>query len=709
MKLVCLFFLMVLLPHFEAAAQNTVSGRVTDGKAPLTGANIFIYGTIEGTTADSAGHFCFYTNRKGKVTLMMTCIGYETDSLTANAENMKGLNIVMRPKSLSIDEVTVTASAFHFGKSENFKTMGALDIVLAGNSCGDIYAALQSLPGTQKVGENGKLYVRGGESDECQTFVNGMHVLVPYTATAGNTAVRGRFSPFLFKGINFSLGGYNGEYGQALSSVLPMETTDAAASDKLGFSVSPLDWNLGGTKSLHGSSLSFNASYSDMGLYNKVFPDRLDWTSPYRQLSGEAQYKREVNTIGMFKSYIGYDRTTFAQRMDNREMLFNEHNFYANATYKWTAAHGCSFFAGIANSSVFNKIDGAKTRNDHYDNIRNEIHLKACMNKSMSSAFKISTGMEDYVRHSRMEYETSQDLSHHYTLDYHVFATFANAQLRMARHLYMNLSARMENAGYAYNWNVMPRTAFSFIPNHHLQFTASWGRYSQTAKDDDIALSGKQMHQSFADHAIIGLQYNHQQTLLRIEAYDKQYRHLPLLENGKYTANGYGHSRGLDVYVENTSLISRVDMTLAYSYNDSKRLYLDFEEPRTPHYATKHNLRMTAKYSIDKLKTIVGMAYSFASGRPYHLIASTTEKRNVSNGFTPSYHSLDANLTFLVHPKMIVYASMNNILGRKNIFGYRYAADGTTRMPVTSSRNRFFYIVILVSLKNNKAYDISNF
>ena len=96
--------------------------------------------------------------------------------------------------------------------------MDALDVVMAGNSCGDIVAALQSLPGTQKVGEDGKLYVRGGESEECQTFINGMHVLVPYSTNAENTAVRGRFSPFLFKGICFSLGGYGGEYGQALSS-----------------------------------------------------------------------------------------------------------------------------------------------------------------------------------------------------------------------------------------------------------------------------------------------------------------------------------------------------------------------------------------------------------------------------------------------------------------------------------------------------------
>ena len=151
----------------------------------------------------------------------------------------------------------MTASTYSIGKSDRIKTVDALDVVMSGNSCGDIVAAMQVLPGTQKVGENGKLYVRGGESEECQTFVNGMHVLVPYSTNVEGQSQRGRFSPFLFKGMSFSLGGYGGEYGQALSSVLPMETTDVATGDKLGVSASLVDWNVGGTKSFKKSSLSF--------------------------------------------------------------------------------------------------------------------------------------------------------------------------------------------------------------------------------------------------------------------------------------------------------------------------------------------------------------------------------------------------------------------------------------------------------------------
>ena len=187
------------------------------------------------------------------------------------------------------------------------------------------------------------------------------------------------------------------------------------------------------------------------------------------------------------------------------------------------------------------------------------------------------------------------------------------------------------------------------------------------------------------------MQYSDHNTLLRIEPYYKKYRHLPLLDmNGLYTADGYGKSRGVDVFIENHGLVKNLITTFSYSFNDSERFYLDYAEPQTPDYASRHNLRLSLKYALGK--TIIGLSESYASPRHY------------SVGDTPYYNSVDANVTYLLSPKVIIYTSLNNILGRTNIF--RYEADGTA---VTATRDRFFYIGIFVSLKNTKAYDISNF
>lgn len=668
----------------QVFAQTRIDGRVSDNEGPLVGVNVFIMGTIEGGITDTLGRFSFVTRQTGELTLRAALLGYEDYSLTAEVTRLTGLDIRLRERAASIDEVVVTASTYSMGKSSQFKSLDALDVVLSGNSCGDVVAALQVLPGTQKVGEDGKLYVRGGDSEECQTFINGMHVLVPYSTNVEGQTQRGRFSPFLFKGMSFSMGGYGGEYGQALSSVLPMETTDVATGDKLGVSASLVDWNLGGTKAFKQSSLSFNAAYTDLTLYDRLFPDRNDWMRPYRKLSAEVQYKHEWSSRSVLKTYAGYDRTSVGIHLGVRDLSMYEHNAYVNATVQTQLGKGYSFFTGIANSLVVSDIDDALVRGDHYHNLRNEIHLKAEIRKRYSEALKLTAGLEDYVRLGVKNYDDQG-----YDLRYNLSAAHVDAQARIVPHLFLNLSARGEHTSHADEWLFMPRATLSYVPNGRFQSSLMVGRYSQTPMDDYLARS-RGLRQSTADHVILSMQYSTAKTTFRIEPYYKHYQRLPLLSDGVYTSKGYGYSRGVDVFLEDASLVKNLSLTAAYSFNDSERLYLDFEAPRTPNYASRHNLRVTAKYALGKW--IFGLAETYASGRVYPA------------GTTPFYNSVDANITYLLHPKVIVYTSLNNLSGRTNV--YRINTDGS---PVTATRDRFFYLGIFVSLKNNKAYDISNF
>lgn len=677
--------ILALTASFQAFAQTQIDGMVSDAQGPLVGVNVFVVGTLDGSMTDSQGRFSFETRRTGELTLRASMLGYEEYTISADAADLKNLYIRLHEKVASLDEVVVTASTYSIGKSDRIKTVDALDVVMSGNSCGDIVAALQVLPGTQKVGENGKLYVRGGESEECQTFVNGMHVLVPYSTNVEGQNQRGRFSPFLFKGMSFSLGGYGGEFGQALSSVLPMETTDVATGDKLGVSASLVDWNIGGTKAFDRSSLSFNADLTDLGLYTDLFPDRCDWTRPYRKLSGEAQYKAELTPTSVLKTYFGYDWTTVGMHTDGRNLSMDEHNLYANATIQTRFGRGYTLFAGIAGSSVLSDIDDALVAGDHYHSNRNEIHLKAELRKSITPLLKISAGAEDYIRDSDKRYEGTG-----YGLDYNLLGAHLDANVRIIPRLFLNLSARAEHVNYNREWLLMPRATLSYVPSTRFQASLMAGRYSQTPEDDHLARAQKKLSQSTADHLILSMQYGTAKTVFRVEPYGKWYRHLPLLADGLFTNDGYGYSRGIDVYLEDSSMLKALTVTASYSYNDSKRLYLDFDAPRVPEYASRHNLRLTAKYAIGKV--ILGVAETYASGRVY------------AAGTTPFYNSLDANVTYLLHPKVIVYGSLNNIPGRTNV--YRIDPDGT---QVGATRDRFFYLGIFVSLKNNKAYDISNF
>lgn len=385
----------------------------------------------------------------------------------------------------------------------------------------------------------------------------------------------------------------------------------------------------------------------------------------------------------MLKSYVGYDMTSVGQHVEDRNLSLKEHNIYANVTHRAVTNRDYTLFAGIANSTVFTDVDDALTVGDHYRNFRNEIHLKAEARKVCSDVLKLSAGVEDYVRNSTLRYGQDRLKTH-----YNILAAHADAQWRIVPRVFLNTSARAELMRS--DCLLMPRATLSYLPNSRLQFSLVGGRYSQTPSDDCLMQGGGALVQSTADHAVFSVQYKSPSTLLRVEPYWKRYRRLPLLESGLYQPHGRGTSRGVDVFVEDRSLVKNLTTTLSYSFNDSRRLYRDYTDMRTPDYASRHNLRLTAKYAVGKV--IVGLAESYASGRRF------------PTATTPHYNSVDVNLTCLVSPKVIVYTSFNNLLGRTNVF--RYDANGASVVP---SRDRFLYIGIFISLKNNKAYDISNF
>ena len=183
-------------------SQNTISGTVVDEKnKPVVGANVFIDGTYDGASSDEKGHFSFTTDAKESQILVVSYLSFETIKVPIDANNCKDKTFKLKESVNSLDAVVVTAGTFSAGEKSRVSVLKPLDIVTTAGSAGNIIAALQTLPGTQTVGEDGRLFVRGGEADETQTFVDGIRVSQPYGASTNNLPTRGRFYTFLFSGI----------------------------------------------------------------------------------------------------------------------------------------------------------------------------------------------------------------------------------------------------------------------------------------------------------------------------------------------------------------------------------------------------------------------------------------------------------------------------------------------------------------------------
>ncbi|MDR1624865.1 MAG: carboxypeptidase-like regulatory domain-containing protein, partial [Tannerellaceae bacterium] len=260
----CILLFIVFTGY--VSAQNTIRGIVVDESSqPLPYANVFIKETLEGTSSNEGGNFSFTSSASGAVTLSVMMLGYETYNQALQLPASSSLTIRMRQINVSLGDVEIVASSYQLSGSSQWEKMNAVDLVTTGGSVGDLYKSIATLPGSQVNAESGKLFIRGGESRETQTYIDGMHVLNPYTTTSENEPVRGRYSPFMFEGMAFSLGGYDPEYSQGLSGVLLLNTKDESPVSKYGVNVSSVGGGGGGTKALAAGSASINLDYQNLG------------------------------------------------------------------------------------------------------------------------------------------------------------------------------------------------------------------------------------------------------------------------------------------------------------------------------------------------------------------------------------------------------------------------------------------------------------
>ena len=356
--------LIFLLVASVSSAQLTISGKVTDNRnQPISGANVYLEGTYDGSSTDEGGRFSFETTETGTQTLVITMLSYEPHYEMGDVSYFKNIGIQLVEAINSLTGVTLTAGTFEAGDNSKVSVLKPLDIVTTAGAAGDFVAALQTLPGTSTVNEDGRLFVRGGDASETQVFMDGLRVFQPFNATANNIPTRGRFSPFLFKGITFSTGGYSAEYGQALSSILLLNTTDVPGQEKTDISIMSVGGGIGHTEIWGNQSLSFNTSYVNLAPYEDLNPSNQGvlWNNPYESISGEAVF-RSKGEKGIFKLYTGFNHSNLDIEQENINFedfvpfQLSNNNLYFNSTYKHFFAKEWSLTSGASISWDKNNI-----------------------------------------------------------------------------------------------------------------------------------------------------------------------------------------------------------------------------------------------------------------------------------------------------------------------------------------------------------------
>ncbi len=702
-----LFSLLISL----AFAQSKISGRIVDeqGKS-IPGANVLLKDTYDGASSSNDGSFEFFSAEVGNKILVATFLGYKDFYLEIEMGRTAALAITMEETINELEAVTISAGAFTASDVSRRTVFKAMDIATTAGATADIAGALNTLPGTQKVGETGRLFVRGGDGEETRTFIDGLVVLDAYGTSAPNTPSRGRFLPFMFKGTSFSTGGYSAEFGQALSSALVLDSKDNAESTRTDIGLLSVGADVAHTQAWDRGSLAGKVQYTNIRPYFGLINQEIDWQIAPASIEGVAAYRQQIGKTGLIKAYGNFNRSHFS--LYNHSIHDSQLKYLYDLTNDYRYLNG--FYKNVLNTkwSVHGGISYSYINNDTWvddENIQETehgLHAKTVFEGSLSDKVELKTGAEVIQRSYAQRFDRPSGAEDVLGFDEWITAGFAEMDIYASNRFVTRAGVRLEYNSLVQKLSVDPRISLALKAGKQGQFSLAYGQFRQSPKNEFLRVDHGLTAEK-AEHLILNYQFIENNRTFRIETYYKHYDDLIKYKEEyplQISSGGKGYARGLEIFWRDNRSIKNVDYWISYSFLDTERDYLDFPYSAVPSFASAHNFSFVYKHFVPVVRSQLGLTYSYTSGRPYN----DPNAESFNGGKTPYYADLSANVAYLAKPYLILYVSCTNLLGRDNIFGYEYSVvpDPAGVYPGRAIRqpaSRFLFIGVFITLSKDKS------
>jgi len=434
-----------------------------------------------------------------------------------------------------------------------------------------------------------------------------------------------------------------------------------------------------------------------------VFSDRNDWDKPYETFAGEMVYRYKTDD-GIFKFYTAVDATNFELTQEDinepegLDFALDNKNVYSNASYTGVLSDTWSIRTG---GSFTLSQNGINVQSTQIDDTEKSAHLKIKLKKRFSNRLKLNLGVEHFYTDFNEEVSGSFD-TESFNLNYGyksaITAAFAESDIIFSRSLALKLGVRAGYTDMLNEYTISPRASLALKTGEKSQLSIAYGDFFQNPSSEFLKFT-QDFSAQHTQHFIANYQYNDNGRIFRAEAYRKEYDNLVTFDTGQatfestYANDGSGYAQGIDLFWRDNTSIRNMDYWVSYSFLDSERKYRNYPEQAQPNFVNTHNFSVVGKYFIEDWKSQVGLSYQYGSGRPY-----TNPNRN---GFlqekTKGFNSLSLNWAYLLSQQKILYFSVNNVLGLKNINGYQYAdtpnATGNfERRALVPAADQFFFV-----------------
>ncbi len=222
-----LLFLLLAGTFATAAAQTgSIFGTITDAETgePIPTVNVVLQGTHKGGTTDIDGNYIIPLVAPGGYDLRASYVGYKVflkTDVQVEADERVRVDLQLEPTVLALGEEIVIIGEkplLDVEETSTTRIIGADDISeLAVENLDDVLE--------QQVGivrENNDIHIRGGRADENLYIIDNVSVKDPISGQGLGIYL----SAESIKQLEVITGGFNAEYGQAMSGLVNVETKE---------------------------------------------------------------------------------------------------------------------------------------------------------------------------------------------------------------------------------------------------------------------------------------------------------------------------------------------------------------------------------------------------------------------------------------------------------------------------------------------------
>ena len=248
MKNLNILIIYILISSFLlAGTDGTVRGIVRDVNGePLPGVQVYIEELGQGATTDGEGNYIILNIQVGTYEVKAAMIGYSTQRLLdvgVIMDQTQWLNIVMMEEAIEGEEIVVSGEKKLVEAGTTSKKITINQEAIEALPIKDVSELYSLQSGVVKI-ESGmrgaipdqeergleEVHVRGGRTGEIAYMIDGMYIRNPIYGGKGTGT---RLNLFAVEEFDWQPGGFNSEYGDAMSAVSNIHT--AFGKDKFRY------------------------------------------------------------------------------------------------------------------------------------------------------------------------------------------------------------------------------------------------------------------------------------------------------------------------------------------------------------------------------------------------------------------------------------------------------------------------------------------